>query len=70
MRYNLFQFLFDFARKNFVSIEALQKSFIYVDVMLSHFQFPQTDVEPALHLVGIAALRAAVKLDDKQDISA
>jgi len=34
-------------------------------VMLSHFQFPQTDVEPALHLVGIAALRAAVKVRAK-----
>ncbi len=47
-----------------MSIEALQKSFIYVDVMLSHFPFPRTDVESALYLVGIAALRASVKVSE------
>lgn len=48
-----------------MSIEALQKSFIYVDVMLSHFPFPQTDVESALFMTGIAALRASVKVSPK-----
>ena len=33
--------------------------------MLSHFPFPQTDVEPALFLIGIAALRLSVKVSPK-----
>lgn len=48
-----------------MSIEALQKSFIYVDVMLSHFPLGENNVESPLYLIGIAALRAAVKVRTK-----
>jgi hypothetical protein len=47
---------------NYLTIEALEKTFTYMDVMLSYFPFPVNDLEPALYMVGMAAMRLAVKV--------
>jgi len=45
-----------------LTIEALEKTFTYVDVILSHLPLSQNETEPALYLIGLVAMRLAVKV--------